>query len=304
MPDGCKLNGTLIVGIVLSLFSAVAFSFSNIFVKKGTVRENFLASIFVTMLASETIVVAISAVSGELFQIMDLTPFAIFIYGLTGFLGFTVGRTLNYSSISNLGPSLTSTVISGRIIFALLLSIFILSDNVTPLDILGDIVVTVGIIIVTLDKRSTGKFPTIYLIILIVAAAAIGAGDVLIRVGDNLSSLPIDGTFVAYAIGILSYIPIQGRQIFRKVGSLPRINVRFLLMAGTASGFAQVFRFTGLTYAPVFIAVPLMSLTPIITVYFSSVSLGDENIKAKFVAGVLITIIGIFILNALPSMGF
>lgn len=291
------MSNYLVLGIGLSLLSAISFSFSNIFVKKGTVKENVFSSIFITMIASEFIVLISSMASGEFFSLGNLSPAAILIYALTGFLGFTVGRTLNYSSIANVGPSLTSTVISGRIIFALILSLFLISDRVTPVDILGDLVVMTGIIIVTMDRRKTEKFPILYILLPFAAAAAVGAGDVLIRISDTMSSLPIDGTLIAYIIGIVSYIPIQGRRIFSGIRSLPRDRVNFLILAGISSGLAQVFRFTGLEFAPVFIAVPLIALTPIITVCFSSYSLRDEKIRARFVAGVIITVLGVFVLN-------
>ena len=275
------MSSSLIIGITLSFVSALAFSFSNIFMKKGAIRDNVLSSIFLTMLASEFIVFLSSVVSGELFRIGSISPLALAVYALTGVAGFTVGRTLNYSSIVNVGPSTSSTIVSSRTIFALIFSIFLITDRITPIDIAGDLIVTLGILVVSLDRRSKKTFSLIYLLLPLGAATMIGLSDVLIRISGLLSNLPIDGTLIAYSIGLASYVPMQRGKLMAGIRTIPARSWQFLLLAGTSSGLAQVFRYTGLTYAPIFIAVPVIALTPIITVGFSYVALKDEKIGVK-----------------------
>lgn len=287
----------LLLGIALSFASAISFSVSNIFVKKGAISDYVLPSIFITMLASEAAVLTSSIVTGELFRITEFTPLALLVYALTGFAGFTVGRTLNYSSIVKVGPSTSATIVSSRTIFALIFSIIIISEQVTSIDIIGDLIVTAGILIVSLDRRSQRSFSPIYLLLPLGAAIMVGMSDVLIRFGGIHSSLPIDGTLVAYSIGLASYVPMQGKKLIRGIKSIPSGSVKLLLIAGTASGMAQVFRYTGLTFAPIFIAVPIIALTPVITVAFSYVFLKSENIGLKFALGVVLSVLGIFFLN-------
>lgn len=291
------MNTVLLIGIILSFSSAISFSVSNIFVKKGVQGENMLPSIFATMLASESAVLASSIVTGELFRITTLSPFAILIYAVTGIGGFTIGRTLNYSSIVRVGPSTSATIISSRTIFALIFSVMLLQESVSTVDVAGDLIVTAGILLVSLDRRNQRAFSPIYLLLPLGAAIIVGISDVLIRYGGLLSSLPIDGTLIAYSMGLASYIPMQGRKLVTGLKLISGRNLRFLLIAGISSGMAQVFRYTGLTYAPIFISVPIIALTPVITVAFSYVFLKNENIGIKFVIGVAISVLGIFFLN-------
>lgn len=291
------MNTVLLIGIILSFSSAISFSVSNIFVKKGVHGENMLPSIFATMLASESAVLASSIVTGELFRITTLSPFAILIYAVTGIGGFTIGRTLNYSSIVRVGPSTSATIISSRTIFALIFSVMLLQESVSTVDVAGDLIVTAGILLVSLDRRNQRAFSPIYLLLPLGAAIIVGISDVLIRYGGLLSSLPIDGTLIAYSMGLASYIPMQGRKLVTGLKLISGRNLRFLLIAGISSGMAQVFRYTGLTYAPIFISVPIIALTPVITVAFSYVFLKNENIGIKFVIGVAISVLGIFFLN-------
>lgn len=290
------MNTDLLLGLLLSFGSALSFAGSNIFVKKGAIREYVLPSIFVTMLASELVVLTSSLATGELFRISSISTTAIAIYAITGIMGFTIGRTLNYSSIVRVGPSTSATIISSRTIFALIFSIALISEKVTLIDVIGDIIVTAGILVVSLDRRSKKAFPLVYLILPLAAAIMVGLSDVLIRYGGILSSLPIDGTFIAYLVGLASYIPMQGRKILSGIQAIPRGSIKFLLLAGVFSGMAQVFRYTGLSYAPIFIAVPVIALTPVITVAFSRTFLKDENIGFKYVMGVILSVSGIFFL--------
>lgn len=291
------MNADLLLGLLLSFASALSFAGSNIFVKKGAIKEYVLPSIFVTMLASELAVFMSSLATGELFKIGTLSPLSMAVYALTGIMGFTVGRTLNYTSIVRVGPSTSATIISSRTIFALIFSIIIISEKVTAIDIIGDLIVTAGILVVSLDRRSKMSSPLIYLLLPLGAAVAVGATDVLIRYGGILSSLPIDGTLLAYSVGLVSHIPMQGRKLLPGIRSLPGGSLKFLVMAGLLSGMAQVFRFTGLTYAPIFIAVPIIALTPVITVAFSSLFLRSEKIGLMYVIGVVLSVAGIFSLN-------
>ncbi len=286
-----------LLGVALSFGSALSFSVSNILVKKGAISSFVLPSIFLTMLASETAVLFSSVITGELFRIGDLSPIALLVYALTGIAGFTVGRTLNYSSIVRVGPSTSATIVSSRTIFALVFSILLISETVTVVDVIGDIIVTLGILVVSLDRRSQRSFPMAYLLYPLGAAIMVGVSDVLIRYGGLLGNLPIDGTLIAYSIGIASYIPMQGKKLISGIRSIPAGSTKLLLTAGTTSGLAQILRYTGLSYAPIFISVPIIALTPVITVAFSYVFLKSEGIGFKFVAGVLLSILGIFFLN-------
>lgn len=289
----------LVLGISLSFASALSFSISNIFVKKGATSNFVLSSIFITMLASETTVLASSLITGELFSIGSFSPLAVVVYAATGVAGFTIGRTLNYSSIMKVGPSTSATIVSSRTIFALIFSIFFISESVTLIDVIGDLIVTAGILVVSLDRRSQKSFSPIYLLFPLGAAIMVGASDVMIRYGGILSSLPIDGTLIAYTTGLASYIPMQGRKIITGLRSIPSGSVKLLLTAGTASGMAQVFRYTGLSFAPIFIAVPVIALTPVITTALSYVFLKNEGIGVKFAIGVFLSVLGIFFLNFL-----
>lgn len=291
------MNTDLLLGLSLSFASALSFAGSNIFVKKGAIKEYVLASIFVTMLASELAVFISSLATGELFRIGTLSPLAIVVYALTGIMGFTVGRTLNYTSIVRVGPSTSATILSSRTIFALIFSIIIISEKVTTVDIIGDLIVTAGILVVSLDRRSKMSFSLVYLLLPLGAAIMVGSTDVLIRFGGILSSMPIDGTLIAYTVGLVSHIPMQGRKLLTGIRSLPGGSLKFLVTAGIFSGMAQVFRFTGLTYAPIFIAVPVIALTPVITVAFSTLFLRSEKIGFMYVLGVVLSVVGIFFLN-------
>ncbi len=289
----------LLLGVVLSFASALSFSVSNIFVKKGAISSFVLPSIFLTMVASETTVLVSAMATGELFRIGSITPTGVLVYALTGFAGFTIGRTLNYSSIVRVGPSTSTTIVSSRTIFALIFSLILITEHVTLIEVAGDLIVTAGILVVSLDRKSQKSFPLIYLLLPLGAAIMVGISDVLIRYGGLMSNLPIDGTLIAYSIGLASYIPMQGRKLITGIKSIPGGSIKLLLIAGTASGIAQVLRYTGLSYAPIFISVPVIALTPVITVAFSYTFLKSEAIGTRFVLGVILSVLGIFFINFL-----
>lgn len=90
-------------------------------------------------------------------------------------MGFTVVRTLNYTSIVRVGPSTSATILSSRTTFTLIFSNIIISEKVILVDVIGDLIVTAGILMVSLDSRSKKSFSLICLLFPLGEAIMVGS---------------------------------------------------------------------------------------------------------------------------------
>lgn len=282
-------------GISFALSSAILFGVSNILVRKGFVGIEPRQGIFVTIIFSFLSVTLLSIVDGSIWQIGGIGYLAIGLYGLVGFLNFTVGRSLNYFSISLSGPSVTSTLISLRILFAILFSVFLINETLTLPRIIGDGLMFAGITMVTVSNGFEGGKLTKGVVFAIMASAVAGLCDVLISLANTMNVLPSNGLLISYLFGTLTYLPLvigsaigSGRT---QKGSIRTVFV-FLVGVGVMSGLAQASRYFSLASAPVSVAVPIISLTPIITMLLSAVFLKSEKLGPAFILGVIVVFFG------------
>lgn len=287
-------------GIFYALLAATLFGISNILVRRGFVGIDPRRGIFVTILFSFLSVFVLSLVDGEIWKIGEIGFLAIALYALVGFLNFTVGRSLNYFSISLSGPSVTSTLISLRIVFAVLFSIVLLNETITIPRIVGDLLMFLGITVVTLSNGVENGKLTMGVVLAFVAAAVAGLCDVLISYANTLNAMPSNGLLISYVFGTLTYVPlIIGSSITQHKPSKNSIRslLLFLIGVGVTSGIAQSARYFSLANAPVSVAVPIISLTPIITMLLSALFLKSEKLGFPFIVGVVVVFIGSIFLS-------
>lgn len=287
-------------GIIFALLAASLFGISNILVRKVFVNIEPRVGIFVTILFSAVAVLLLSLVDGEIWSITRMTETAVLLYALVGFLNFTVGRTLNYYSISLSGPSVTSALISLRIFFAVSFSLLFLNEALTAERVLGDVLMFVGITVVTLSNGIEGGKLSRGVVLGLAASAVGGMCDVLVSLASTFNGAPSNGLMISYIIGLTTYLPIvMGKNIPK--GSFKVISNRsilwILLLVGVTSGLAQASRYFSLGNAPVSVAVPLISLTPIVTMLLSAVFLKSEKLGIPFVAGVIMAFAGTIFLS-------
>ena len=289
-----------LIGIVFAFLSALLFGVSNIFVMKGFVNIEPRFGVYVTLLFSFAAILFLSVADGSIFGISSLGGISIALFALVGFLNFAVGRSLNYTSISLSGPSTTSALISFRIVFAVIFSLIIIHEAYTPLRVIGDILMFIGITAVTFSHGISRKMISRGVILALLASAVAGLCDVLISLANSTSGMPISGLLVSYIAGIATYTPFMfstKSPVIRDQNSSKNRLYLLLTGVGVFSGIAQAARFFSLSIAPVSIAVPIISLTPIITVFLSFIFLKSEKLNSRFISGVLVAFAGSIFLS-------
>lgn len=287
-------------GILLAFLSASLFGFSNILVRKGFARINPRQGVYITILFSLVTVFIFTAADGEFFQIGSMGYLAFGLFALVGFLNFNVGRLLNYTSINLSGPSTTSALISLRIVFAIIFSVILLHEALTFSRITGDVLMFFGVTAVTLSNGFEKRRISKGVLLAFIASAVLGLSDVIVSVADSLHSMPANGLFISYLMGAVTYLPlISGKNSITLPGdrSAKRLVLVLLGGVGVVSGLAQAARYFSLSMAPVSVAVPIISLTPILTMVFSYFILKTEKLGYLFIAGVLMAFAGSIFLS-------
>ena len=83
---------------------------------------------------------------------MELPIIAIVWFALGGLFNFALGRFLNTSSIQMIGLAKATPLFSTAPLFATLMAIIVLGENITPWLILGTVTIVIGIILITSEE--------------------------------------------------------------------------------------------------------------------------------------------------------
>lgn len=286
-------------GILLAFLSALLLGVSNILVKKGFKNISQRYGVFITVVFSLLSVIVVSAADGELLGFTGIGLIPLGLFALVGFLNFTMGRSLKYASIKQAGPSTTSALISTRIFFALLFSLLLIHETLTVTRIAGDVLMFAGVAAVTLGRGVDGKILSSGILFALAAGAFLGLSDVLISIGDTLYNLPTNGLMISYMASSITFLPMLGKSNRKVTGDSESRKYLWLMLAGVgiSSGLAQAARFFSLSITPVSVAVPVISLTPILTMMLSLFLLKTEKITYIFVIGVALAFAGSVLLS-------
>ena len=146
---GIKLR--LITGILLSLMAAGGFGLSGVLIKAGMFSVSVKTATVISLISS-TAVTMLVAFLLHYEEIFSLSPMAFIWFILAGLITFLGGRFLNFHAISLLGASKASAVVSATPLFAAILAVFFLDENIGIMLGIGTAMIVIGITLVVIQE--------------------------------------------------------------------------------------------------------------------------------------------------------
>ena len=132
------------LGIALSLLAALAWGTGGIFVRLGSLRLKASTGTFLSLLAT-LVAVVIAAIVFSLSDFASLSLVAIAWFGVAGVVNFRLGRHFNYAGIQRIGVSRASPIIAVSPLFALILAVSFLGEQVNILIVVGTLMIVAGL---------------------------------------------------------------------------------------------------------------------------------------------------------------
>jgi uncharacterized membrane protein len=169
---------------LIALLSAATFAFNNASVRRGVLTGSVLQAMAITVPIGLPISFLVALATGSLAAMAGFSTHALVALSLSGIMHFVWGRYCNYRATRALGTNLVAPIQQINLIFTLLLAVWILGETLTPLRLLGIVLVLLGPSF-TLRQRDSMLAPRV--------PAPLGAdvtgADVT---GDNLAASPAD----------------------------------------------------------------------------------------------------------------
>ena len=141
------------LAVVLALLAALGFASSGIFARVGLQRVNPSVGVFISLMASFTITMSL-AITLNLKEIASLPLLAFLWIFLLGLINYPLARVLNFTSVSRIGASRSSTIVASAPLVTAILAILFLGERPNVFIVLGTVGIIAGLVLVVSERQS------------------------------------------------------------------------------------------------------------------------------------------------------
>ena len=242
------------LGALLALASAFAFSVNGILVRRGVAGAGATAGqgAFITVLLGVPFGLIAVVVTGQLFNFGEVPLGGYLLLAVAGIVHFGVGRYCNYRGNAAIGASRAVTIQAVAIPYSIFMAIFLLDEELTTLMFVG-IALILGGPAVMIERRSkkpqppqgaaesaTAQVPDAMKVrqlegytFSLLAALAYGTSPILIRAAmEDSSRTAAIGTLVAYCAA--ASVLTAGLALPGQRQLISAINLRYMRLFGGA----------------------------------------------------------------------
>ena len=299
------------IGGLLSLLSAVTFAYSNASVRRGVLTGTVLQAVAISLPVALPFFLLAMLAAGAFPALAAFDMRALVLLALAGIVHFALARYCNYRATKAIGANLVAPVQQYSLVITLVLAIVWLGEALTPLRILGIVLVVVGPTLTLRPDRKaispvapeepngiapfTPQYGEGYLFALL-SAVGFGISPIFIGMAFETGGLAtgIAGGFVSYVAAallvVLVFLLPGQRRGFRDID---RESAKWFLISGITVGLSQMFRYMALAIAPVSVVSPIIRLSMVFRIYFSAlINPHHEVFGGRVIAGTLISLIG------------
>jgi uncharacterized membrane protein len=281
------------LGGLLALISAATFAFSNVSSRRGVITGSVVQGLAISIPIGVPLFAVLALAMGSLSAVTEFERLPFTYLCLAGAFHFTAGRYCNYRAINAIGANLTAPVQQTGLLFSLAIAIAFLGEVLTPLRILGIVMMLVGPTIMVpgpsadrrLAKASTAGAPRpddgaasgfrpryaegyAYAAL---SAIAYGISPVLIRAAlhNADAGASIAGGLISYAAATVVLLPfVLSRGTLRHIGAMRATAGKWFTFAGIFTCVSQMIRYVALSLAPVTVVTPIMRTSIVFLVVF------------------------------------
>jgi uncharacterized membrane protein len=301
------------IGGLLSLLSAVTFAYANASVRRGVLTGTVLQAVAISLPVALPFFLVALALTGGFAALAGFDARTLILLALAGIIHFALARYCNYRATKAIGANLVAPVQQYSLVITLFLAIAWLDEVLTPLRILGIVLVVLGPSF-TLRPDEAAKPAVLpagvtpfapqyregYLFALL-SAVGFGVSPILIGTAFQTKGLVIGiaGGFVSYVAATLfialAFIFPGERKSFR---ALNGETAKWFVVSGITVGLSQMTRYMAIAIAPVSVVSPIQRLSMVFRIYFGAwLNPHHEVFGGRVILGTLISLAGAIALS-------
>lgn len=266
----------------LALVAAFSFGLNAVLVRKA-MRHTTPATATVSVAAVQVLILS----SLLVFDRPTFNTEAVLYFIAAGFFAAILGRTFNYMSIDKLGVPVSTALTGTNPLWAMVLGVLFLGEEVTLPIISGSVLVVVGVALISgWGKNSNMNLRDVA--IPIASAFFYAASSAVRKVGLNILPESVLGAVVGAATGLIAY-PILMRLLGRSGEfKFTRESMPFLIGGGIATSTAWISMFMATQQGTVSVVSAIIGANPLFGLVLSVILLRDtERITPQVLIGCL-----------------
>lgn len=316
------------LGALYAVLAAATFGFNNASARRGVLTGTAIQGMAISVPLGVPLFLVVAFAFGELGAFDRLGIANILFLAAAGFMHFVWGRYCNMRSLAAVGSNIAGPVQQFQLLLSLALAIAFLGETLTPLKVLGILLVVSGPSFIihgrAAEKRraarrhapaSVGAAATHDAAVLgksafkprlmegyifaFLSSIGFGTSPILVSAGLKGLGLPLLGgliSYVAATVVVMLCLLIPGN--LAQVSRMSRAALPWFTLAAVAVWASQLFRYMALAIAPVTIVQPIQSLSLIFRMIFGFfINREHEALDRYVIGGIVLSFTGALALS-------
>lgn len=290
------------IGYGFGLLSGACFSLMSVMIKKITTKDTVFQTIFVAVVFNACVQIIVLLVLFLMDFPLSFPFWGFLLFAGSGLLSELVGGVSYFHSIIRIGPSRASAIKASENLIIIFLAAFFLKEFLQWPEIIGIVMVVLGILIVVQDtggqySRELGERSDAQTGILLafITACAFAGANTMRRSGYSFIPHPLIGNAInsiAAAIGFILFFLLTGRM--KSLQKMDRKVFQLNLVVGISFTLAMLFLNIAVYYLAAPLAAVLKNTQPLLTILLSFILMGkEERITVQLIIGAVFTVLGI-----------
>jgi uncharacterized membrane protein len=303
------------LGGFLALCAAATFAFNNALARRGVLTGSVLQAMSISVPLGLPIFLVAALFTGAFSYLPGFSTQTILLLSIAGIVHFVWGRYCNYRAVKAIGSNLAGPLTEGSVLVALALAVMLLGESLTPMKVLGIVLVLSGPAMAVerpgktvkagaapakpLKTAFQPKYAEGYTFALL-SATGYGISPILVRFALERSDwqASIAGGLVSYVAATLVVVAIiLASGNLRHVLDVPASASKWFGLAGLFVGLSQLLRYMALSMAPVSVVTPIQRLSLIFRLFFSLMNREHEVFSSRMVLGTVVSLFGAVLLS-------
>jgi drug/metabolite transporter (DMT)-like permease len=325
------------LGIFFAMISAACFGFQNASARRGALSGTAMQGLVTSMVAGTVLFLVCTIAFGEWSALERMSLTDIGFLSAAGFAHFVWGRYWNIRALGAIGANLAGPVQQYQLLLSLSLAIVFLGEYLTPLKVLGIVLVVSAPAFILHQRRAKtkrakaqpakavgadvavkaatdagsaetkSKFTPRLLegyICAILSGLGFGSSAVLAKAGLMSTGAGFAGGFVSYICAIIFVgIMLMNPRNLSELRAMRGEARKWFFVSGMAVSFSQMFRYLALSVAPVTVTQPIQATSLIWRMVFGYFINREHEAFDRFVLiGLCLSFAGAFALAISDGM--
>lgn len=287
------------IGIVLTLLSALAASLAVVLVRKRLNESDFFSVAFVITIVGNTILWPLALIFSNL---KSVSLFGILLFVISGVLAPGIARLLYYKGMKVVGVSVNASIFATYPMYSSVLAVLMLGEILVPENWIGIIFIVVGVIFIERNlsnsKAGSGRVSKRGLVFPLLSSIAIATSQIIRKHGLNIYNEPFLGVALGYLLSFLIYLLVLACSNSTRASLSLSRDFQLFWKAGVLMTLAWVLAFFALSLERVSIVTPVLQIEALFVFLFTYLYLRDsERISFSLIATTLLILTGVMLVS-------